>query len=175
MKNRIGLRIILALAVVSSAWTAGCDKERADKETKAAPMTYKVRLDSAGLAEKLNLPAPAASVRWIVTPVVPGAGGPRDIGPTDTRLFALIGIAEKDWTVWMDSLGKPKGRSDHHLSAALADSLLPAELLARTPLDSVGRKIEGPYYDPSKIAKIWYDGVVAARIGDFLFLEFTSR
>lgn len=171
----IGIRSILALAILSTAWLTGCNKERADKETKAEPMTFKVHQDPEGLVEKLNLPTPAATVRWIITPVVPGAGGPRDIGPTDTRLFALVGIAGKDWPVWMDILGKPEGRSVYHLSAAIADSLLPVELLARVPLDSAGRKIEGPYYDPSKIAKIWYEGVVAARIGDFLFLEFTSR
>jgi hypothetical protein len=158
------------LALCALAWLPACSKRQPVESRKEAPMKLQVHEDTAALSRKLRLPS-SASVRWIEIP----RSDPRGLGPTDTRLFVLAKIEEKDWPAWEQALGAPIQRSGFHLPPAIADSLLPADLIALCPLDSNGRNVPSGYFKPSALATSLYSGVAAARLRDRIVMEFLSQ
>ena len=172
MKATLTSAIAIAIAITAAAVLAGCKQDRpaGGKETAMA-QDFPVLTDPALLGKKLRLPAPVLDVRWIELP----RSNPRGIGPTDTRLIAAVRFAPADSAAWMIALGGPVGRSGFHLDPAAADSLLGAPAAAECDLDSSGRNIPGPYYNPDGLATSWYQGVAAARLGGTWILEFVSR
>ncbi|GEM_PF-2598003 len=149
-------------------------------KTRETDMTPKhpeiiVHDDTVGVAKLVRLPTPVLSARWTDIPLVAGADPRRDLGPTDMRLFVLVRIDGKSWPAWEKALTKPKEKGDYHVPEAVANGLLPPDILSRTIPDAKGRRIDAEIFLPDSLATSWYEGVAAVRLGDYVLMEFTSH
>jgi hypothetical protein len=160
----------LAMAL---AFTA-CGEKSREAGVRNKGSEVQVYDDPAGPAKFLRLPGPILEARWMEVPVVPGARD--DIGPADKRLYIVLRLDPATWPVWARVL-RPAAPGDYFLEEAVAVKILPADWLAATVPDSLGRGrlLEGDAYEPDSLATSWYQGSAAVRHGDRLFMEFLSR
>ncbi len=169
------MRKVLLMAAILAMFMAcfsGCKPKEVGTRTDPAPPVT-VQEDSARLAVKIHFPSPPAHVRWLE--VANGSAGRNDIGPTDSHLYALVEVGASSWPLWEKAFGAPIKQTPYILEPDIAKALLPPALLQTLKPDSSGILIGSPYYDPSPIASSWYTGYLAARIGDYVLMEFDSK
>lgn len=170
----MNLRISVLLGAVALV-VSGCNgKEGKPGMAKAKPpITFLT--GTAGVERFLHLPGPIRSARWCETPLATPSR--LAIGPTDTRLLAVVALDPGTWPAWEKALSSVLGIDDYCLPEEYATGLLPPEWLAAVAPDPSGRgrRLQGGMYDPSAIATSWYTGVVAIRHGDHLFIELGSK
>lgn len=167
--SRIGFAM-LATALIFSACG---EKSREAGVRKKIPETQ-VYDDPAGPAKFLRLPGSILAARWMELPVIDGARD--DIGPADKRLYIVLKIDSSTWPAWARVL-QPSAPGDYFLEEDVATKILPADWLAATVPDSLGRgrQLLGEAYEPDSLATSWYTGSAAVRHGDYLFMEFLSK
>jgi hypothetical protein len=171
MRMRIGRNAGLAILTSLIMTAVACNEKTREEEVKPNAVIIMAHEDLEGLSNYVRPPVPILKARRVVAPL---ANGRSDIGPTDLTAYILVHVEESDWPAWLAAFGEPKRRTAYHLPTAIAEALLPADLLATLPLDSNGRLIDGVFYDPKDIAVSGNRGILAIRLGTELLLVFTS-
>lgn len=169
MNPRICVWLCAAAMVIS-----GCDGKEGKRMAKGkTPVT--VHTGTAGAERFLQLPGPIRSARWCEVPLT--ANSRLAIGPTDTRLLAVIELEPGAWPAWGKAMDSLSDIDVYFLPEEYATGLLPPAWLDAASPDPAGRgrKLTGEMFDPSPIAASWYGGVVAIRHGDHLFIELGSK
>lgn len=149
------------------ACTFGCS----NAAPKVLPVSYAVRTDASGLAERIHLKDSSAwRFRWVE---IPRVSGEQRIGPTDSRLLVLATPKVSTLPIKVDSTSKVLG--DIELPVNVADSLLPNKFRMLGRRDSTHWNLRDTVRSAPFLPMSWYGEGVALWMGRSILMEFDSH
>lgn len=96
-------------------------------------------------------------------------------GPTDTILYVCLEVESAAWPTILSIGDSGATVAQAYIPDGVARLILPAALLASSPLLPQGRRIEGRPYDPEPLGVFPYRGGVAIRVDDALVAIFYTH
>jgi hypothetical protein len=168
MSNPIVIYIIIVGLVYSLAGCGQCPQPEGKHSAMPLPS---IRTDAEALHIKITLPDGFRDLKWNESALSES----NRFGPTDTRLRISFRLSDTAWQNLIVQLGHPLRRRDFPFDSAWVTVLFTPHANSTLRQEHGHPTFIGDIYNPSPLASIHYVGVAALRVGDQVYLEFTSR
>ncbi len=120
------------------------------------------------LGSRINRPVGVTAATWTVVALGSSGSG---IGPTDTKLCALISLDDAGW----QALGQPGAPTEVALETAIAEAILPPALRSSLPEQDGRLRIGGPAYSAAAFESSLYHPGYAVRLDDQILVCLQTR